>query len=275
MSQGCPKGHPHNFLQNMNLNKKTYRLAFSFYLLDQIKGVNKPFTANKIDEYHKNVLKLEKSQRVSGRHIMRLLENKWLEKIIDDKLLVLGNIYGGNITNPDIFENRYITNKSDKVLAQYVQQAIEYFSPKPKNHSSRDHSSFLGIWRGHSKEKKYVKENNEYAENKEYEKYEISFEMNAKKTSEVIGTIEIFYHDHPIKSHQHQTFTFSGKVISNSLLFIEYKNVKSSAFHFGSILFKLNAIGDTLTGAFVGYGITAEQIVHGEVTVSKALSTHS
>ena len=253
----------------MELNKKTYRLAFSFYLLDQIKKANDPFTAKKIDDYHRNVLKLEKSQRVSGRHIMRLLDSKKLENIIDDKLLVLGNIYGGNITNPVIFENSSKSYRNGKVLAKYVQQAIDYFSPKPPKHSSRDHSAFLGIWKGHSKEKIYTIENNESGKKEKFIGYEISFEIKAKKTSEVTGTIEIFYHDQPIESHQHQNFTFSGKVISNSLLFIEYKNIKSSFFHFGSILFKLNAIGDTLDGAFVGYGITAEQIVHGEVTVRK------
>ncbi|MDR6561280.1 MULTISPECIES: hypothetical protein [unclassified Arcicella] len=259
----------------MELNKKTYRLAFSFYLLDQIKKAIDPFTAEKIDDYHKNGLKLEKSERVSGRHIIRLLDSKKLETIIDYKLLVLGKIYGGNITNPVIFEDKYRKNADGRMLDEYVQKALRYFSPKPQNHSSREGSAFSGIWKGHSKEKKFTIENNESVEKEKSIEYEIYFEINAKKISEVTGTIEIFYHDQPIKSHQHQTFTFSGKVISNSLLFIEYKNKKSSAFHFGSILFKLNAIGDTLNGAFVGYGITAERIVHGEVTVRKDVSTHS
>lgn len=266
----------------MKPNKETYRLAFILYLLPLINEKVPNPSANKIDDYHKKLFgKDYKLKAVSGKQVMRIINNEDDTRIKtkDDTLSKLGRVYGGDITSCDIFEEKYNDKKKrryNKDIVEYVKEANKYLSPSPQKYSSRDNSAFLGIWKGHSTEKLYTTiENNESVEKKKFIEYKISFEMNAKKTSEVIGTIEIFYHNHPIKSHQHQTFTFFGKVISNSLLFIEYKNVNSSAFHFGSILFKLNAIGDTLTGAFVGYGITAEQIVHGEVTVRKALSTHS
>jgi hypothetical protein len=64
-------------------------------------------------------------------------------------------------------------------------------------------------------------------------------------------------------------FRLEGGFLHGQFFRVEYSSTNSAAIEFGSIVLRLSADGQTLTGKFVGYGSSSDRLVGGTMNLAK------
>lgn len=246
--------------------QKEIDVAFIIHLLDEIRTVlNYNVSRDSLEDYLNTLVltkRKKKEELISAGHLIRFFDS-YLDEDLKTQTLIttmpstikkMINSCNSPYPSKKAFENA--VDKKSRYVENHLKNARKYLLKIADNNIDSREETILGTWKGQSDER--------------YRRYNLELTIDTIKGKNIKGKATLFYFDEPDIDNRIVELELKGNLVGkNDYLLIEYKNIKKNVFHFGYSILKYRSDGLRLDGAFVGYGLTSEKVVHGEIELKK------